>query len=238
MGSTAAVTGATDDFATHDGERVQGSPFNVPWQKLMMWIFLCSDGMGFIGLLAAYAMLRAAAPAWPIVDWFDPDGHVYHSLHDWLAANPGGTITPYEVFGNSGIFLTALNTFILICSSVTMVKAYSACLDGDQAGLKKYLAMTIGGGVIFLGFQAYEWTHLITGGMNVSGNPLGATFYALTGFHGAHVFSGVVYLTFMWIGAARGKYGPNNSTPIEVVGLFWHFVDLVWIVVFTVIYLI
>lgn len=232
------ATAPAPEIAMYGPDRVEPSGFNVPWQKFMMWIFLCSDGMGFIGLLSAYAMLRFGAEMWPMLEWFQQGTPIYESLAALLAKDPNYQLLPADVFGFWGIQLTALNTFVLICSSVTMVKAYSACLDGDQKKLSRFLLMTIAGGVFFLGMQAYEWTHLIMDqGLNVGGNPLGATFYALTGFHGAHVLSGVIYLTFIWNGARKGRYGPKNAVAIENVGLFWHFVDLVWIVVFTVVYL-
>jgi heme/copper-type cytochrome/quinol oxidase subunit 3 len=140
--------------------------------------------------------------------------------------------------------LTALNTFVLICSSLTMVKAFSAAGRGDGPGLQKWLLATIAGGATFLGIQAYEWTHLITHGSAGVGGPLtlkqpiGATFYILTGFHGFHVLSGVIYLTVIRFAARDGRYlGPDKSGPVEITGLYWHFVDLIWILVFTFVYL-
>ena len=186
------------------------------WGKLGMWIFLAGDAMSFGVLLASYGALRFASPNWP-----DPN----HTL---------------------GITLTAIMTFVLICSSVTMVKALDASKKGDLAGLKRFLALTILGGAFFLGCQAYEWHHLIAGeGMTLhasefhgrSYDPLfGVTFYILTGFHGCHVLGGVIYLTCVRLNAPKyiGGQGPNG---VEVLGLYWHFVDLVWILVFTFIYL-
>jgi cytochrome c oxidase subunit 3 len=174
------------------------------WGKLGMWIFLAGDAMSFGGLLAGYAALRLGDPAWP-----DPD-----------------TIL--------GINLTALMTFVLICSSVSMVKALSAIRHGDHAGLKKWLLATILGGTFFLGCQAYEWTHLIDHGLSLS-TLFGATFFILTGFHGAHVTSGVIYLSVIL--ALSGRFDEDSNTPVELVGLYWHFVDLVWILIFTFVYL-
>src|SRR6266487_392672 len=153
------------------------------WGKLMMWVFLCSDAMSFAGLLAAYGAVRLGSSDWPV-----PATHL-------------------------GVPLTALNTFILICSSVTMI-------------------------------QAYEWTHLIMEGMTIQANPwgvntlFGATFYILTGFHGCHVLSGVVYLFCIFVRALQGAYSAENNSSVEIVGLYWHFVDLIWILVFTFVYLI
>jgi cytochrome c oxidase subunit 3 len=188
---------------------IEKTPFGITNGKFGMWMFLCQDCMGFVGLFAAYAALRALADK-----WYDPN----------------------EVLG---IWFTALMTFVLICSSVSMVLALDACQRDDQKGLKKFLGLTILGGLFFLGGQVYEYSHLLSESWRLpSANNFWATFYALTSFHGLHVFAGVIYLTCMWIGAARGKYGPRNSTPIEIVGLYWHFVDLVWILLFTFVYLI
>jgi heme/copper-type cytochrome/quinol oxidase subunit 3 len=128
-----------------------------------------------------------------------------------------------------------------------MVKALSAIQQGDQAGLRKFLALTILGGVIFLGLQAYEWTHLIFGeGMSIRSAPhdfpnattlFGATFFILTGFHGMHVTGGVIYLICLLIRSMTGAYSADYAYPVEIAGLYWHFVDLVWILIFTFVYL-
>ncbi len=207
------------------------------WGKLGMWVFLAGDAMSFGALLAVYGALRFGAVNWP---------------------------NPTEALG---ISLTAVMTFLLICSSVTMVKSLAAMKEGDQAGCVKFLAMTVAGGVIFLGLQAYEWTHLIHEGMKLAENHFivdasgslvghfhegqalaegqmrasslfGTTFYMTTGFHGFHVFSGVVYLSYVLSKAIRGGYSAEDTNGIEIAGLYWHFVDLVWILVFTFVYLV
>lgn len=183
------------------------------WGKLGMWIFLAGDAMSFGALLAAYGVLRYGSVDWP---------------------------TPSSVLG---INLTALMTFLLICSSVTMVYALAAIKRGDQAGLKKFLGLTILGGVTFLGLQAYEWTHLIHAGLGLTANQWGAslfgtTFFAITGFHGAHVTGGVIYLGCYLIQALRGRLPRDAANHIEIAALYWHFVDLVWILVFTFVYLV
>jgi heme/copper-type cytochrome/quinol oxidase subunit 3 len=188
---------------------VEKTPFGITNGKFGMWMFLCQDCMGFVGLFAAYAALRALNE-----HWYDPG----------------------EVLG---IPFTALMTFVLICSSVSMVLALDATHRDDQKGILKWLGLTILGGLFFLGGQVYEWTHLLSEEWRrPSANNFWATFYALTGFHGLHVLGGVIYLSCMWIGAKRGKYNSRNATPIEIVGLYWHFVDLVWILLFTFVYLI
>ena len=188
--------------------------------KLGMWVFLVTDAMSFSGLLLTYGVARAASPDWP-----DPTKHL-------------------------GVNFTALMTFVLICSSVSMVMALSAARARDRRGLTRWLAATILGGLFFLGGQAFEWRHLVHEGMTLSGDAFAAaghgdarfcsTFFAVTGFHGLHVLTGVLYLAAGLARAARGRYtdGAGDANPVEVAGLFWHFVDLVWILVFTFIYLI
>jgi heme/copper-type cytochrome/quinol oxidase subunit 3 len=182
------------------------------WGKLGMWIFLVGDAMSFGALLAGYGALRYGSVDWPV---------------------PATTL---------GISLTAFMTFLLICSSVTMVKGLAAIQDGDQASFVRFIGLTILGGLTFLGLQAYEWTHLIHRGLALDANPwgaslFGATFFVTTGFHGMHVTAGVIYLCCILVQGMRGKYGPTNATPVEIAGLYWHFVDLVWILVFTFVYL-
>ncbi len=195
--------------ATMDQNDRYEAPLITPgWGKLMMWFFLCSDAMSFVGLLAAYGSIRMSDPTWP---------------------------NPATVFN---VPLTAANTFILICSSVTMVKALSAIKAGNRRHLLLWLAGTIVGGSIFLGIQAYEWTHLIHAGVTLESSMIGATFFVLTGFHGCHVLSGVIYLLCIFVRSAQGAYTREHNSPVEIVGLYWHFVDLIWILVFTFVYLI
>ncbi len=178
--------------------------------KLGMWIFLLTDGMGFAGLLIGLAILRAGAPVWP------PDPEV-----DKL-----------------GIPFTAVMTFVLICSSVTMVMALAAANEGNRKGLLGWLGATIAGGLFFLLGQAKEWTGLMKEGMTVTHDHFGGTFYVITGFHGLHVTTGVIYLTIIFLLSLKRPVDAKHSNLVEVAGLFWHFVDLVWILVFTFIYLI
>ena len=185
------------------------NPLTPGWGKLMMWIFLCSDAMSFAGLLAAYAAVRLGSPDWPV------------------------PATKLDVP------LTALNTFILICSSVTMVKSLSAIRRGSRHGLVLWLLGTMAGGSTFLGIQAYEWTHqIVHAGLSIQSSLFGATFFILTGFHGCHVLSGVIYLACIATRGALGGYTQERNSPVEIAGLYWHFVDLIWILVFTFVYLI
>lgn len=194
--------------------------------KLGMWIFLLSEVMFFTGLIGSYIILRFAHP-----EQFGAPGEVLN------------------------VPLTGLNTFILICSSVTMVKAFAAIENGDQKGLRFWLLMTVILGSIFVGIQVVEYRVLghegflpnaeayaalgRDGAGDVVGGPLyGATFYTMTGFHGAHVTIGVLCLIFVTLKAFRGGYTQANHGGVEIVGLYWHFVDLVWIILFTIVYLI
>jgi heme/copper-type cytochrome/quinol oxidase subunit 3 len=193
--------------------------------KLAMWLFLGSDAMGFMGLIGAYIVLRITAP-------------------DWQNTKFTPNLDP-----TFGINLTAFMTFLLIVSSVTMVTALHKIGHGDRKGLLFWLGMTILGGLGFLGLQVYEWSHFIhqihegavkwtaETGLAAPFTNYQATFFSMTGFHGLHVSIGVVYLSCIWIRAWQGAYTAQSHSPVELVGLYWHFVDLVWIVLFTIIYL-
>jgi heme/copper-type cytochrome/quinol oxidase subunit 3 len=195
--------------------------------KLGMWVFLLSEVMFFTSLIGSYIILRFAHPE--------------------QFADPGVVLN---------VGLTAFNTFILICSSVTMVKAFAAIEHGDQAGLKKWLLATIVIGTIFVGIQGVEYIALVSEhfvpqadayaalgrgvheGAVVGGPLYGATFFTMTGFHGAHVSIGVLCLCFVLFRAMRGHYTADDHGGVEIMGLYWHFVDLVWIILFTIVYLI
>jgi heme/copper-type cytochrome/quinol oxidase subunit 3 len=190
--------------------------------KVAMWLFIAQDGFSFGGLLLAYGLLRIWAPHWPA---------------------PG--LKPTDVLG---INLTAFATFVLICSSITMVFAVDSAQKSNKSGTVGWLMLTILGGLTFLGIQAYEYHHLVGEGIGFTESTFhgqrltslfGSTFFLVTGFHGCHVTAGVIYLICILRGAMKGKYtqGGLSYSPVELVGLFWHFVDLVWILVFTFIYL-
>jgi heme/copper-type cytochrome/quinol oxidase subunit 3 len=177
-----------------------------------MWVFLVGDAMSFGTLLAGYGGSRYGSADWP---------------------------PPADVLG---INLTAFMTFLLIVSSVTMVKGLAAMQRDDLAGFKKFIGLTILGGALFLALQAYEWTHLIRDGLGFTGNRWGAslfgtTFFIITGFHGMHVTGGVIYLLCILLRGLSGAYSATNYNEVEIAGLYWHFVDLVWIMVFTFVYL-
>lgn len=156
---------------------------------------------------------------------------------------------PYDSDTNPlSIDLTALNTFVLICSSVTMVLALAAIQQGNKRKLTAYLLATVIIGSFFLSVQVYEYHELMFGHHPVgisashhfrpSASLFGSCFFTMTGFHGAHVFGGVVCLTTLLVGSLLGRFTREHHSPVELVGLYWHFVDLVWIILFTVVYLI
>ncbi|OLD71057.1 MAG: hypothetical protein AUI33_08005 [Ignavibacteria bacterium 13_1_40CM_2_61_4] len=173
-----------------------------------MWVFLCSEVMFFTGLIGSYIVLRFATPLWP---------------------------PPASVLN---IPLTAMNTFILICSSVTMVQALAAASRGDARKMKLFLCLTLLFGATFLSIQGVEYWKLVHEGFNPHVSLFGSVFFTTTGFHGFHVFCGVVCMAFVTGKAFLGKYTQAHHQGIETLGLYWHFVDLVWIVLFTIIYLI
>ncbi|MBT6326894.1 MAG: cytochrome oxidase subunit III [Bdellovibrionales bacterium] len=181
--------------------------------KIGMWIFLTADAMSFAGFLIAFAVLRSTKQ-WP---------------------------DPVEALG--GVELSGFMTFLLICSSVSMVLSIDACKHHDRKNMQFWLGVTILGGIAFLGLQVYEYQHLINDlGMTFTNYPKGnnlfsSTFFNITGFHGMHVLTGVLYLIAMYIMGAKGKFDNGNVNMLEIAGLFWHFVDLVWILVFTFVYL-
>jgi len=178
--------------------------------KIGMWIFLLSDAFSFGGLLLGYGILRGGATQW-------------HS--------PGEP--------ELGINFTAVLTFLLICSSVTMVMAVANAAEGNRSRVTMWLFLTALGGALFLTGQYQEyfgiWSHGLTKeGLTFGKSAYASTFYLVTSFHGAHVFSGTVYILITAIRSARGKADANE---VEILGLFWHFVDLIWILVFTFVYL-
>jgi cytochrome c oxidase subunit 3/cytochrome o ubiquinol oxidase subunit 3 len=133
---------------------------------------------------------------------------------------------------------TSVSSFVLLMSSLTMVLALSAFGRNDLDRGKAWLLVTAMLGAVFMGGQAYEFTAFYEEGLGYTTNPAASAFYTLTGFHGAHVSIGIVMLMSLWVAANQGKLTGKNSETVEIVGLYWHFVDLVWIFIFTVIYLI
>ena len=178
-------------------------------RMLLMWIFLASECLFFGSLISTYLIFKGESLVRPLPD---------------------------DVFD---IPLTSASTFVLLLSSFTMVLAVYGAQHARPQLMKVFLLATIIGGLIFLGFQVYEFKTFGEEGLNLSTNQFGASFFVLTGFHGTHVGVGVLYLASILIGSMRRNgLGPDAGTHVEIVGLYWHFVDIVWIVIFTVVYLI
>jgi cytochrome c oxidase subunit 3 len=208
------------------------SPFNVEYGKLMMWYFLMSDTFTFGAFLIAYGTVRMSSISWP-----DPN-HVFNSF-------------PGAGHMHLPLVFVSLMTFILIVSSVTMVLAVHEGHHGNKKGVVKWMFWTIIGGLAFLSCQAWEWNHLHHQGAWWGRNPFPnadgtvATtnfsnfFFTITGFHGFHVFSGVIINLIALIMAQTGVFEKRGHyLMIEKVGLYWHFVDLVWVFVFLFFYLV
>jgi cytochrome c oxidase subunit 3 len=206
------------------------SPYNVSYGKLMMWFFLMSDAFTFGAFLISLWTTRFSLPSWP-----DPN-QVFSSA-------------PF-IEGGAPLVFVSLMTFILIMSSVTMVLAVNAGHNMDRKNAAKWMIFTIIGGLCFLGCQAWEWNHLFHEGAWWGRNPfpnrdgtLSSTaftnyFFTVTGFHGFHVFSGVVINCVILTNILKGTYDRRGHYEmVEKVGLYWHFVDLVWVFVFTCYYL-
>jgi cytochrome c oxidase subunit 3/cytochrome o ubiquinol oxidase subunit 3 len=190
----------------------------VDSRKLAFWTFIGSECLLFGTLIATYMVYKGASRVPPYPHDTVVNGQTYKGILD--------------------IPLTSLSTFILLMSSVAMVLALSAVQRGDRAWGRNWLIITAGLGAIFLGFQVYEFNHFYHAGLKLSTNLFGATFFTLTGFHGAHVTAGVIYLLTLALLVHRGRIGPEKSITVEIAGLYWHFVDVIWIVIFPLVYLI
>jgi cytochrome c oxidase subunit III len=220
----------------HEGEQTSkqlwnggGSPFKAGYGKIMMWYFLISDTFTFASFLIAYASLRfAQADNWP---------------------NPSEVFASIPIHGLDTLHLplvfVSFMTFLLIVSSYTMVRAVQEGYRMNKDGVVKFLIPTILCGIAFLGCQYLEWTHLISEGMTPTSHTLttktdnfGQLFFVITGFHGLHVLGGVVLNTWLAVSAANGKFDKvGHYEMVEKLGLYWHFVDLVWVYVFLCFYL-
>ena len=186
------------------------NPYGVNYKKLGMWLFIVSDSLTFTALLFAYSYLRMSSPNWP---------------------------TPFHLWPS--VFVSTIMTFCLLSSSLTMVLAVHHAQKGNRKKVVRWLLATMAGGLAFLILHANEWRELIHEGMTVGRNPwgdgmFGGTFFTLTGMHMFHVLTGVGYLGIIAWGFGKGKF---KAEDVEVNGLYWHFVDLVWMFIFPLVYL-
>ena len=180
----------------------------LPSWKVGFWAFIGSECLFFASLISTYMVYKGRSVVGPY---------------------------PHEILN---IPLTSISTFVLLMSSLAMVLA----LDGVQRGNRRLALVWLAGGILlgaaFLGFQVYEFSHFVHEGLTIHTNVFGSSFFVLTGFHGAHVTVGVIWMITLWILAARNKLPATDSLKVEIAGLYWHFVDVVWIVIFTLVYLI
>jgi cytochrome c oxidase subunit 3 len=197
--------------------------FRVPWGKAMMWIFLLSDTFIFTCFLTGYMNVRVSTP----VPWPNPS-----------------EVFGLDVFGYSvPLLLIGIMTFDLITSSGTMALAVNYGYRRDRGRTAALMFLTAAFGAVFVSMQAFEWTKLIVvEGVRPWGNPMGASqfgaaFFMITGFHGLHVSAGVVYLSIVAFKVLRGDYEKKGYEIVEIAGLYWHFVDLVWVFIFAFFYL-
>jgi len=185
-------------------------PLGAGWRKVMMWTFIITDGLLFAGFLASYGYARLSASRWP-------------AQHDVFSLG----------------YLAAM-TFVLISSSATMASAVEAARLNQWKAVVRFTLLTLAGGTVFLGMQAYEWAHVIGEGATLVHNPwgdpaFGSYFFLLTGFHGSHVLTGLIVLGSTAVRSSRRR---SSAEGVEMAGLYWHFVDLVWVFIFTLFYLV
>jgi cytochrome c oxidase subunit 3 len=213
------------------------SPFKASYGKMMMWYFLINDTFTFASFLLAYGAIR------------------YTNLEIWPKPSDVFKSVPIKLWGldemNLPLVFVSFMTFTLIISSVTMVRAVQEGFQMNKKGVIKWLIPTIIGGLVFLGCQYLEWTHLIEEGMRLTfcpfgvnphtaGDPVsfGALFFLITGFHGCHVLVGVILNIWLLYNTSTGVFERRGHYEmVEKIGLFWHFVDLVWVFVFLCFYL-
>jgi cytochrome c oxidase subunit 3/cytochrome o ubiquinol oxidase subunit 3 len=203
-------------FAEHDADPAlhpkgvpsHGTSTGVSNEKLAMWVFLGSDCMLFGGLISTYLLLRHRS-----------------------VSGPG----PEDVFD---IPFTSVSSFVLLFSSLTMAMAVGAIHRGDERRTRTFLMTTALLGAVFIAGQVYEFSSFVKEGLGYTTNIFGSAFYTLTGFHGVHVSVGIVMLMSLLVMSLRGNLPPQRAEAVEIVGLYWHFVDIVWILIFTIVYLI
>jgi cytochrome c oxidase subunit 3/cytochrome o ubiquinol oxidase subunit 3 len=199
---------AVEHADTHVVVPEHATSTGLPSVKLAMWLFLASDCLLFGALISTYVLYRGASVTGPY---------------------------PAEVFD---IPYTSVSSFVLLASSLTMVLALAALQRGDVGRSRVWLLATALLGMTFVGGQVYEFTSFVREGLTLQANVFGTSFFVLTGFHGTHVTVGILMLLTLVSLSLAGRLGPDRAEAVELVGLYWHFVDIVWIVIFTVVYLI
>jgi heme/copper-type cytochrome/quinol oxidase subunit 3 len=204
-----ADTAVAAPVADAHGDHGHGTTTGISNNKLAMWLFLGSECLLFGGLISTYLLYKNRITS--------------------------DAIGPDTVFD---IEFTSVSSFVLLLSSLTMVLALSAVQRGDERAGRVWLLTTALLGATFIGGQVYEFTAFYNEGLGYTTNIFGSAFYTLTGFHGVHVSVGIMMLMSLFIRSARGRLHTEHSETVEIVGLYWHFVDVVWILIFTIVYLI
>jgi heme/copper-type cytochrome/quinol oxidase subunit 3 len=197
-----------EDAAGHDGHDEHATSTGLSHNKVAMWAFLGSECLLFGALISTYLLYRGKSIVGPY---------------------------PKDVYD---IPYTSVSSFVLLMSSLTMVLALAAIQRGDHRRLRVWLLATALLGATFIGGQAYEFTSFYREGLSLHRNLFGSSFFVLTGFHGAHVTIGILMLLSLFSLSLRGKLPTQKAETVELIGLYWHFVDVVWIVIFTLIYLV
>jgi heme/copper-type cytochrome/quinol oxidase subunit 3 len=192
----------------HGGGDGHATSTGLPTTKLAMWLFLSSECLLFGSLISTYVLYRGASVKGPY---------------------------PADVFD---IGYTSVSSFILLASSLTMVLALAAAQARDMVRMRLWLLATAFLGLSFVGGQVYEFTSFYREGLSLSTNVFGSSFFVLTGFHGVHVTVGILMLLSLVGMSSADRLPDEPAFPVEMVGLYWHFVDIVWIVIFVVVYLI
>jgi len=206
----AAIPAPAPDHSVAVGHVEEPTTTGLNHRKLLMWAFLGSDCLLFGSLISTYMIYRGKSVTQPI--------------------------NPRHVFN---IPYTSVSAFVLLMSSLAMVLALAAIQRGDVHRMRVWLVATACLGMVFLGGQFYEFTNFATvKGLTIGGNIFGTTFFVLTGFHGTHVTVGVIWLPSVVAASYQGRIKQQNSLDVEIAGLYWHFVDIVWIAIFTLVYLV
>ena len=206
--ATDAATLQSEQALTEPKEHGHITNTGLSNEKLAMWVFLGSECLLFGALISAYFLYRGRSLAGP---------------------------TPKDIYD---IPYTSVSSFVLLMSSLTMVLALAAIQRGDLRRMRVWTLATALLGASFIAGQVYEFTSFIREGLTIKTNLFGSSFFVLTGFHGVHVTVGIVMLLSLWALSMRGKLPQERAEVVEIAGLYWHFVDVVWIVIFTVVYLI
>jgi cytochrome c oxidase subunit 3/cytochrome o ubiquinol oxidase subunit 3 len=207
--ASVTATAAPGHGAGHDAHDEHATSTGLSHEKLGMWAFLGSECLLFGALISTYLLYRGRGVP--------------------------GTPTPDDVYD---IPFTSVSSFVLLMSSLTMVLALAAIQRGDHHRTRTWLLTTALLGALFVGGQCYEFTEFYRHGLRLQTNLFGSSFFVLTGFHGVHVTVGVLMLLSLFGLSARGRLPKERAETVELVGLYWHFVDVVWILIFTLIYLI